>query len=123
MAHRLLAGADTRRLQGRDCGAVSARLRGAFALRGGAAEREEARQFVGDSTALFLSGPSLRYVGPVRRPNNAWPEGRAGPPYPREQSVLDEAVSARGPAGLTRALTLQEVLQILSKKSSGAAPA
>ena len=47
----------------------------------------------------------------------------AGPPYPREQSVLDEAVSARGPAGLTRALTLQEVLQILSKKSSGAAPA
>jgi len=77
MAHRLLAGADTRRLQGRDCGAVSARLRGAFALRGGAAEREEARQFVGDSTALFLSGPSLRYVGPIRRPNNAWPEGRS----------------------------------------------
>src|SRR5262249_4771783 len=112
-----------RRLQGRDCGAVSARLHGAFALRGGAAEREEARQFVGDSTALFLSGPRCVMSGLSGGRTKPGRKDAAGPPYPRDPSVLAEAVSARGPAGLTRALTLQEVLQILSKKSSGAAPA
>src|SRR5262245_43718214 len=72
MAHRLLAGADTWLPVPAGYKAVTAALfpRGCGVRLRFAAERPGAAVRRLDSTALFLSAPSLRYVGPIRRPNN-----------------------------------------------------
>lgn len=72
MAHRLLAGADTwlpvpAGYKAMTAALLPARLRDAFALRYGAAEREEARQFVAWARRLYSFLPHrLRYVGPYQ---------------------------------------------------------
>jgi uncharacterized protein (DUF2236 family) len=72
MAHRLLAGADTwlrvpAGYKAMTAALLPARLRDAFALRYGAAEAEEARQFIARARRLYSFLPSrLRYVGPYQ---------------------------------------------------------
>jgi uncharacterized protein (DUF2236 family) len=72
MAHRLLAGADMwlpvpAGYKAVTAALLPARLRDAFALRYGAAEREEARQFVAWARRLYSFLPHrLRYVGPYQ---------------------------------------------------------
>jgi uncharacterized protein (DUF2236 family) len=72
MAHRLLAGADTwlpvpGGYKALTAALLPARLRDAFALRYGAAEREEARQFIAWARRPYsFLPPRLRYVGPYQ---------------------------------------------------------
>ena len=72
MAHRLLAGADTwlpvpSGYQALTAALLPPRLRDAFALRYGQAERDGARQFIAHARRLYSFLPfRLRYVGPYQ---------------------------------------------------------
>lgn len=94
MAQRLLAGADTwlpvpAGYKAVTAALLPARLRDAFALRCGTAEREETRQFIA-STALFLSARSAAFCRTLSGGRTTpCRKGAAGPPHPRVQSVLD----------------------------------
>jgi len=113
MAHRLLAGADTwlpvpGGYKALTAALLPARLRDAFALRYGAAEREEARQFIAWARRPYsFLPPRLRYVGPYQEAEQRL-AGRMQP----------GSVRPRALAGLTGALTPQQVLQILSEKAA-----
>jgi uncharacterized protein (DUF2236 family) len=84
MAHRLLAGADTwlpvpAGYKAMTAVLLPARLRDAFALRYGAAEREEARRFIARARRLYSFLPArMRYVGPYQEAEQRL-AGRARP--------------------------------------------
>ena len=129
MAHRLLSGADTWLPVPPGYKALTAallppRLRDGFALRYGKAERDAAQQFIARARRIYPFLPSrLRYVGPYQEAEQRL-AGRTQPDLlTRVQSVLDRSVRARGLAGLTGALTPQEVLKILSEKAPASRPA
>jgi uncharacterized protein (DUF2236 family) len=86
MAHRLLAGADTWLPVPGSYKALTAallppRLREAFTLRYGKAEREEAQQFIAWARQIYPFLPSrLRYVGPYQEAEQRLP-GRGQPDF------------------------------------------